>query len=50
MEIPKVNNVDESKAEEVKAAITLGFHSRSSYKMDFSRPAKVFEKLCGLDG
>ena len=25
MEIPKVNNVDASKAEEVKAAIILGF-------------------------
>ena len=49
MEIPKVNNVDESKAEEVKAAITLGFIADPLIRW-ISRPAKVFEKLCGLDG
>ena len=31
MEIHKVNNVDASKAEEVKAAITLGFTADPSY-------------------
>ena len=45
MEIPKVNNVDESKAEEVKAAITLGFTADPLIRWIFPDPQKYLRSF-----
>ena len=45
MEIPKVNNVDASKAEEVKAAITLGFTADPLIRWIFPDPQKYLRSF-----
>jgi|TARA_A100001234_G_scaffold126320_1_gene110797 GNAT superfamily N-acetyltransferase len=45
MEIPKVNNVDDSKAEEVKAAITLGFTADPLIRWIFPDPQKYLRSF-----